>query len=386
MLTGQEHERGTRVAIHAIATASSTWGAPIIGGFASQTPVGFSLQFTILSSFFVVAVPLVVLGAPETVFDRAYTLSAPATSNSISSFKKPMNLNPRKLISIETAREYASRLKPVSYVGPTNSRTLLQAPRACVAPTTLLVALVSIVPVGAVWGLTQSLSLVFAPMPFNMMPGNIGVLMTAPWLLATAVVALLAFLPRWGVRMGPRWPTFALAGASILSMVGILALGLHIAMSMTRPPGDNGETSVFALNYLGARVSVVGSSILMGLAASGMYMLEAIVRPVIESSTQFTSSNLGVAQRNTHDMAAGVRFWTTLIAAIFVMTVPMAAWSWDGLRSLVVGLAVTQGLLAAGVGALWYWRGECVWRLDGRVMRLVDLSMLRKAGSFFDLD
>ena len=125
---------------------------------------------------------------------------------------------------------------------------------------------------------------------------------------------------------------------------------------------------------------------MLGLLATGVYVLDATARPLIRASTMFTSSNLGVALRNTTDMGAGVGFWRQLFAGIFVIAVPNAVWSWDGLRNLCMGIAVTQVIIAAILGSVWWLWEEHVRRWDGRVMRLVDLDMLKRTGSFFDTD
>lgn len=375
-----------RVAIYSVVVVATTWGPPLLGGVASMDPAGISLQFLILSTFFVLAVPAIALGAPETVFDRAYTLAqTPSTGGS--KFKASLPLAPRRFLSLETLTNYIVKVKPYSYSGPADLTTLCQAPRAFVAPTTLLIVLVTLFPHGLLWGFSASLSLIFTPLPFLRSPTAIGTLLTGPWLLGVAAVAAFAFLPSWQSLFSRRAHVAAIAGGSGLAFVGILTFGMHLDASMTRPRGDDGSlASIFSLDYLGDSVSFPAVGFVLGLLAAGVYVLEATTRPLVRASTMFTSSNLGVALRNTTDMSAGVSCWRAAAAGVFVMAVPNAAWAFDGLRALCIGVATAQVGVAAAVAGVWWVWGENVRRWDGRVMKLVDLDMLKRNGSFFDTD
>lgn len=402
-----EHQRHLRIAIHSIIAIATTWGGPLLGGVTSQGPTGFALQFTILSAFFVVAVPAITLGAPETAFDRAYTLAqTPATGTT---YKTTLPLAPRPAaFSLEAFYDYIVKMKPHSYTSPalaslrpgSTTTTLLQAPRAFIAPTTLLLVLVSLFPSASLWGLAGSLSLLFRPLPFMLTESSIGALFTAPFLLSLAVTAsFVLLLPRFWPRgsfcnLSPRQHMSAVAAGTALSFVGILTFGLHIDAVMSRgsdPSFVSSDpealtTTVFALDYLGAQVSLPAISFVLGLLAAGACTLHATVGPLIKSSTAFTSSNLGVAMRNTADMAGGVSCWRALFAGVFVIAAPNAAWTWDGLRALCIGFAIAQMVVGATVGSVWWLWGEGIRRWDGRVMRLVDLDMLKRSGSFFDTD
>lgn len=387
-----EHERCRRVAIYAIVQTATTWGPPLLGGRVSQTSAGFSLQFAVLSSFFLLAVPLIALGAPETAFDRAYNLAqTPATgaSNSSVSHASSLPLAPRT--SFNSFRDYITKLKPITYVPEHRDSTiLLQVPRAFIAPTTLLLFLVSFLPSAMLWGLSFSLALLFSPLPFNLSTTSLGVLTTGQFLLGTAVTAFFTLWPKWHTTFtATRSNSIATASGSALAFTALLAFGIHLASSMTPPPNDPAAatTSVFALHYLGSRISLPAISLLLGLLAAGAAVLDsAIARPLIRRSTAFTSSDLGVALRNTAHMDAGVAVWRTLAAGVFVVGVPNVVWDWDGLRAACVAVAVAQAVLAAVVAAVWWFWDERVRRMDGRVMRLVDLDMLKTSGSFFDTD
>ncbi|KAK4152153.1 major facilitator superfamily domain-containing protein [Chaetomidium leptoderma] len=395
--TYYEHERGFRIAIHSIVAVTTTWGPPLIGGVASQGQAGTSLQFMILSAFFVVAVPAIALGAPETSFDRTFiAVQTPATA--ASQYKTSLPPIPRRLFSLETLTDYVVKLRPYAYSGPADLTILLQAPRALITPTTALLAIVSLLPYSSLWGLTTSLSLLFHPLPFILSPGTIGALFLAPFLLSAAAVATPAFSPRWQTNnFSPKLHMAAIAAGSALAFIGILTFGLHLDSAMTPPPPppNNDQTptqqqtttSVFAFQFLAPRVSLAALSFVLGLLAAGAALLDATAAPVISASTAFTGSNLAVSTRNTADMVASLACWRALAAGLFVLAVPNAVWWWGGgLRGFCIGVAIAQGVVAALVATVWWLFGEGIRRWDGRVMGLVDLEGLKRSGSFFDLD
>ncbi len=368
---------------------ATTWGGPLLGGVASQGATGVSLQFTILSAFFVVAVPAVALGVPESAFDRTFALAQTPGTGATTQFKNGFPPAPRRLVSLETVTDYIVKLKPYAYSRPMDSSLLLQAPRAFITPTTALLVVVSLLPYASLWGLTASLSLFFRPLPFVLSAGKIGALFTAPFLLSAAAVALPAFAPRWQANFTAKLHMGAIATGAALAFIGVLTFGLHLDAAMTPPLPDDATAippTIFALEYLAPRVNLPAVSFVLGLLAAGASILDATAAPVIKHSTSFTGSNLIVVTRNTADMTAGVSCWRTLVAGIFVMAVPNAVWWWDGLRAFCIGSGIALVVVAAVVASVWWLWGEGIRRWDGRLMGLVNLEGLRKGGSFFDLD
>lgn len=76
----------------------------------------------------------------------------------------------------------------------------------------------------------------------------------------------------------------------------------------------------------------------------------------------------------------------TLFAGVFVIAIPSAVGDWDGMKGVCLGIGVAQIILDAVVAGIWLFWHEAVARMDGRIMRLVDLDGLRRMGSFFDTD
>lgn len=287
--------------------------------------------------------------------------------------------------SVEEVKAYLRTMKPLSFSGMRDVRTLLQAPRAFVAPTTLLLFVITFIPYCALWSLTESLSLLFFPMPWMLRENSIGSLMAAPFIFSILTATGLAVYQKRHVGYSPYHTFCTLAGGTVLAATGILAFGLktHAVMSEV---ADEDPASAFKLDGVGAHLSFPLLSFLLGFLAAGVTVVDTAIRPIIWRSTQFTSSNMNVCLRNVADMNAGVACWRNLFAGIFVMTIPNAIVMWAGLKSTVIGLGVAQILVAIAVCCTWWLYDEQVRRMDGHVMGLVDLSMLKRTGSFFDTD
>lgn len=421
-----------RIAIYSVVTVTTTWGPPLIGGVASESREGFSLQFMILSAFFVIAVPAIALGAPETSFDRAFAAAqVPGTAASTYQYQPSLPASPRRFFSLETFNNYIVKLKPYAYSGPADLRTLLQVPRAAITPTVALITLVTFLPFAALWGLGTSFSLLLSPSPLNISPSTIGTLFTSPWILSITVVtvaSVLQLLPSHffkklnspiTLNITLRWtPTaniLAIAVGTLLTFIGVLTLGLYLnsAMAFFNFLLEPSESD------LSPKVNLAAVSFLFGLLAAGAYLLASTTAPLIASSTAFTSSSLASATRNTADMTGAVVCYRSLVSGIFAMAVPKALLnnvssllaegaqvmtfspSWSAVKSFGLGVAIAQLLIGVIVAVVWWvWGGSSkpgeegkpgeVKKWDGKVMKLVGgdvlLGGLERKGSFFELD
>lgn len=369
-----------RIVILNAVTVATTWGAPLLGGVASASGSGFVLQFKILSCFLAVGVWLIVFGAPETAFQRVpFSVDTPIQGVTQPSWS-------HSAFTKEAAMEYLSKMKPWSYKAPfVDSSLILQAPRAMIAPTTLLVLTVGLLPHAALWGLASSLSLLFSVMPFMLPTAQIGTLLTGPFILASAVGIALA-TPFFTKRFTPTVHLSTISAASVVASIGLFAFGVYIQDCMSAPPSNPADapSSIWDLDFLGSNLSFPVVSFLLGLLAAGSLALDATARPMIQRSSAFTSANLVVGVRNTADMSAGLTCLRNMITGAFILGIPNAVWMWDGLKSASVGLGLVQIFVAAGISVLWWKWEENVRRLDGRVMGLVNLSALKLQGSFFD--
>ncbi|KAL9948247.1 hypothetical protein ACHAQF_000063 [Verticillium nonalfalfae] len=364
-----EHQRNPRLAAYDILQAATAWGPPLLSGVAMRNASRFEIHFEILNTFFIVAIPLLAFAAPETAYDRWFI------GNALPSARTPTWTTARRSIgkfnlhvpNTHEARQYLRTMNPISsFRGFVDNRTLLQGPRALIAPTTALLALATFLPYSALWAIAHVVSPLTAAI---LDEAQIGFLLLAPFLCGVSAAALFAFWRRKARKDFTLLNLVAALGVgTVLAAIGILSFGLEIHGSRN--------------------LSFKLLSVLAGFLAVGVYVLNALARPVIYRSAQYTSSNLHVCLRNVADMDAGLVCWKNLFAAFFILGVASAveARRSAGLRSSVIGIGVSQIFVALFVGTVWWFMDERLRRLDGRVMGLVDLGMLKRAGSFFDED
>ncbi|RYO94650.1 hypothetical protein DL763_004017 [Monosporascus cannonballus] len=334
-----EHQRQSKIAIFHVVATATTWGSPLLGGIVSSGPDGFTRQFRIIGGFLPFSILLLVFGAPETVFNR------PSAELRTPTATRPQPMWSQVRLTKDAAREYLIEMKPWSYRADSiDSRLILQAPRAFMAPTTALLFAATLLPYASLWSLASSLSLLFSPIPFMLRTG--------------------------------------------VASIGILGFGLYVRGAVQMPVDSSAPStgSPWDARFLGDRVSFLVVSCLLAFLGAGSLVLDATIRPAIQRSTAFTSSSLLVALRNTADMQGGLACLRNLAAGIVILGLPNAVWTWDGLKSTAVGIGVAQIVVAGAVCFVWWYYDENVRQLDGRLMGLVDLTVLQPQGSFFDTD
>ncbi|KAI2619896.1 MFS general substrate transporter [Hypoxylon sp. NC1633] len=376
-----EHERQFKIIVHYVVSTATMLGSPLLGGVASAGTRSYEVQFEIMSAFLSASILLLVIGAPETAYDRV--LAPDAESPAI---ERSQSLWPAMMYTNEAFLKYVSKMKPWSYRAKEISLPLLlQAPRTMLAPTTGLLFTATLLPYAGLWSLAASLSLLFSPLPFMLTSASIGALMTGPFLLATPVAAALS-LSIFHKRFTPIIHLTTLAIGTAFASIGMLGFGLYVAGSMEMPADGSAKPLSTPWDLGPDRVSLPVASFLLGFLAAGSLTLEATVRPIIQRSTAFTSASLAVGLRNTADMHGGLACLRSFVVGAFILGLPNAIFVWDGLRAATLGMGITQIGVAAVVGGVyWYW-DEDVRRLDGRVMGLIDLSILKRTGSFFESD
>lgn len=397
--------------VYRILSAATLWGSPLLGGLTAQHQQGPTLPFAVLAIFQVVSVPLLVLGAPESMYDRLPLAGekptpswSPRTGWSSLGLQSSNRYYARvpawargRGLTLDRAIQYVKSVaRPQSYCAPgltqeagrTVDTQLLKQPfRALVAPTTLLAFLASFLPHSMLWGFAFSLSGLFARAPFQLFPATVGSLFATSLVFSALVAGVFSFWPAWSKTLAafqtPSTHLFVLGVGAFLSFVGLLAFGLYVGahVSTTTPVADANDTPDIRFSAL---------SFIIGLLAAGAYTLQAPRSPLVFRSTQFTSPNLAVTLRNVADMEAAVTVWHTLFAGVFMMGIPAATViSVTGLRNTGIGVAVIQVFVVVGVGAAWYLLEEVVWRWDGRILRCAELRYhddKKGARSYFELD
>ncbi|KIE02289.1 major facilitator superfamily transporter, partial [Metarhizium majus ARSEF 297] len=375
-----EHERNLPVSIYNLLTITTTWGAPLLGGLASSNANGFTSQFRIINCFYFLALPLLAFGAPETVFDRSRATITPLPILGLDG-RRPRRF--RRRPNMETAVEYIKKMKPLSFKASITISTVLQVPRAIIAPTTCLLFVLTFIPYGTLWGLTSSVSILTTPEPISLDVSLTGTMMTGPWIIASLVVGGFCFYRGLYERFTKSVSYLIISTGGILSLTGLLSYGLGIHNFMTADPGP--PAPFFTSNTAG-QISLPLLSLQLGILAGGTYTLDTITRPLLARSASFTSSSIAVAQRSIGDMNSGVIILRNLAAGVFVLAMPNAFTVYGALKSAVIGLGTTQVILTALTMTLWWYLDESIWRADGRVMGLVDLKLLKQSLNFFDAD
>lgn len=376
----QEHERNLPVSIYNLLTITTTWGSPLLGGLATKNANKFTEQFRIINGFYVLAIPMLVFGAPETAFDRSRAVITPLPIPGLDSWR-PWRLRHR--VNNESVVNYIKKMKPLSFKTPVTLPAVLQAPRALIAPTTCLLFVLTFIPYGALWGLTTSISILTAPTPLSLDAAMTGVLMVGPWIIASVVAGGFCFYRGLYERFTRRISYLIISTGSILALTGLLSYGLGIHNFMT--PHPTSSNPFFSSNVAG-QISLPLLSLQLGILAGGTYTLDTVIRPFLARSASFTSSNIAVAQRSIGDMHSGVMILRNFAAGIFVLTMPSAISLYGTLKSITLGLGITQVLIGGAVMALWWYFDESIWRADGMIMGLVDLRLLKQSVSFFETD
>ncbi|KAK5987952.1 putative MFS-type transporter [Cladobotryum mycophilum] len=376
-----EHERNVRVSIYNVFSIAITWGSPVIGGAISHSAGSFTVQYRIISAFFIIAFPLLALGAPETAFDRARAAIAttPASGFVLSTNWEPHPEPEEFKFSKESIVGYLNEMKPWSFRGDMSLSTCVQAPRALAAPTTILVFLLTFIPYVALWSLASSLGMLLTPSPVNLRSSLMGTLMVGPWLLPTFVVLGLYFYRSIRSKFTCLVSFLTIAGGTMLAFVGLLAFGLGFQSYL-----QHGKAAL--IPEAAHEIDLPVISLQLGLLAAGAFAIDATTRPLLARSASFTASSMAVAQRSIGDMHSGVIILRNLAAGGLILAMPHIVSAVDGLKYLVVALGVAQVVLSLIIIVLWRFYDECIWKVDGKVMGLVDLRLLKLCGSFFETD
>ncbi|KAI1817950.1 hypothetical protein GGS20DRAFT_574511 [Poronia punctata] len=359
-----EHERIMKVLMYNVVLIASTWGSPVISGAVSARPGGFSIQFSIFTSFLVVLMPVVIMAVPETAYIRS----------GLDDNTFPMLT--RSQSNIPKIKLTKSAVLQATVV---DRAILTQGFRAAVAPSTILFLVITMIPYVALWAFSSSLSMLFATTRASgINASSIGLLFLAPFSLGTAAAVGLRWALLHRISLSRTIHLVTVGIGTAFSSAGILGFGLYVSDSMRGATWDQ----VSADNIFNFRII----SFLLGLLALGSASLDTIIDPVIQQSTAFTSANMAVALRNIADMHAGLTCLRHLVAGAFVLGLPGVMQTVEGLRASAVGMAVVYIFITIVIAAVSFMFGRTIKSWDGIVMGLVDLSGLKHRSSFFDTD
>ncbi|PHH73797.1 hypothetical protein CDD80_3554 [Ophiocordyceps camponoti-rufipedis] len=344
-------------------TTASTWATPLLSGLTSSlTPSNPpAAPFRLIAGLHLVSLPLLILCAPETVFDRSDSSDSDSDA------------------STKASRGYIRNVIRFRPPLTSSSSSAARAVRAVVAPSTCLVSALSAVPYAALWGLAAVGAILVVPEPLELGPVVVGALLTGPWVLATLVVGGLAcFYRGFHDRFTRRAGCVVVAVGAFLVVVGLLSFGLGLDNFMIKPvPSSPPYFTPSAAQQLSPPLLALQ----LGILAAGIHVLDTATRPLIARSASFSSSSVAAAQGSIGDMHAAIVAFRSFAAAIGIATLRASP-----LRPAVIAMTVVQILVVPAVLLLCWYAGEAVWRADGRVLRLVDARELKQSGSFFDHD
>lgn len=362
---------------------TTTWGTPLVSGALGVS--SFTAPFNVIAIFFLFAVPLIALAAPETAFDRASASEAPTP---VSGFTLSRRWQPWRLkhrLTKDRVTDYFKSMKPCTFIGPITKSIVLQIPRTMCAPTCLLIVAITMIPVCTLWGLAMSISLLLNAEPLSLAPDKIGTVFVGPWLLPMAVVAATGLYRGVHVKFNKATVIVIIGCGSALALVGTLAFGLGL-FNFLSPEKSSGHQIFFATTS--SQVSLPLLSFQLAILATSIAVLDTATRPLLARSASFTSSNMAIAVRSIGDMNTAVILWRNLFTAIFIVAIPYAinVSPHGGIKALAIGLTVAQITMATIVVLAQVFFDTAIWRADGKIMGLVDLSSLKLSGSFFDTD
>ena len=207
--------------------------------------------------------------------------------------------------------------------------------------------------------------------------------MVGPWVISSMVVGGFCFYRGLYEKFTKSVRYMIVGAGTMLSITGLLSFGLGIHNFMTARPTSN---MPFFTQDTASQISLPLLSLQLGILAAGNYVLETMTRPMLVRSASFTSSTLTVAQRSIGDLHTAVTLLRNFAAGIFVLAMPSAVSVFGQLKNTVIGLVTVQIFVTGGLMAAWWFYDEAIWRADGRIMGLVNLSMMKESASFFETD
>ncbi|KUJ10491.1 MFS general substrate transporter [Mollisia scopiformis] len=358
------HERSARMNAYNVVNMLFLWGSPILGGFLSQSTQGFRNQIMVVNIIQAFSIVFLILGAPETTFDRT-TGATPPAENAPSGTPFKLYLNTLKLKTQHSTR-------------PFSITRAMQPLKALYAPSTLLTMLLSAPLFATSFGIAESLSLIFTSMPTFLFPSRLGFLFILPLIFSLLTYTISSYIiyirSKPPHHLSPSASNITL-GVSIpglvLAVAGLLSLGLYTEQALMPTIVSDGSGSVFAL-LTGADISLKTVSALFGILVAGSVVL------TYASTTHLSCSQSSTAKASL--LTEGTRFWEQMLAGIWTIGMPMWVQGATqegmtmvmGFKETAIALAVLSVVLSSSVGALLWSKGREIRGVDARVLGRVE--------------
>jgi hypothetical protein len=358
--------------IYNIVSIIFTWGSPILGGYVSQSTEGYMNQIMIINIIQAFSILLLILGVPETSFDRAAidpVLPLGITTTAVVS--RPQE--PKTGIKAYLA---TLRLRTPHSTPQFSISRALRPIKALYAPSTVLTTLLTAPLLASAYGSIHSISLLFSAMPTFLFPARIGYISILPlffallfYILAATTVYLCCRPPRHlntsvqGTELG------AATVGMIVSVVGLLAWGLYTVGELgIGEYSDNGL--VFSLSVTGLDLSLRKVSLLLGLLVGGATVLSNAGNAFLAEIGAPAGQGDGIGR----EMARAHKILEEIVVGIWVCG--MSGWIagdgngdvMQGLRSVVVALAVLCMVMGSSVCAILWVKGRELAAVDDRIL------------------
>jgi hypothetical protein len=349
-----------------------TWGSPILGGYISQTTESFRNQLMVVNVIQAFAIFFMITFVPETSFDRSkYSPEAPSPIASFGTTTTTIvsSIPPSPL------RIYLKSLHPLKYTARFSLQTALQPVRALSAPSTLLVFLLTGPMIASAYGLANSLSLLFAAMPTFLFPSRLGYIFVLPVVFSLIVYTLTSYIsylrykpPHHLSRSSKSDHLTAAIPGLLLGVAGLLSFGLYVEGELG--PNTADDVTVFSLDNTGMNLSLKTVSLLFGMVVAGSTLISSAAAAHLASSSVPTSSGNSKHGENVLQPAHAVH--ENILIGIFIIGFPNWLQGTDGavegIKDVVIAIAVLQIVLASTVGAMLFVKGEGIRAVDRRVL------------------
>ncbi|KAL3428494.1 major facilitator superfamily transporter [Phlyctema vagabunda] len=346
------HERKVRTIFFNVLLIGTTWGAPILGGRLSQSKHGFGDQIMYVNFAQSLSILLFIIAMPETSYHRRKNTkllrsdSASITTVVITS-EQPTG---------SPFQRYTRTLNLMPYMRPFSMRKFQQSLRALVAPSTILISLLTIPLVASSIAIAQNVSLIFSGNPIFLFPARVGYLFALPAGFAVLAYIIFSFahvfLEKKNAALNPS-STRTLGWASagfLIGVTGLLAFGIYTVAKLA-PVGKSFIAGIPASDF-----SLKIVSLLFGIIIAGSVLLHAA------GSAHLASASIDLAP--SHDMLQNI------MAGILVMAFPGFVSSLERLKGTVIAITVIQIVLGSTVGAIMFTMGERIKRMDENLLSI----------------
>jgi hypothetical protein len=367
------------MAIYNLTSITFLWGSPILGGFVSQSAEGYANQIMIINIIQAVSILLLILGLPETSFDRsAENFALPFGVTTTTSVTGPPKTGMKAYFStLKFRNEHSTR--------PFSISRFLHPLKALYTPSVLLASALTAPFLAAALGSAHTISLLFSAMPTFLFPARIGYIFILPAafsLLFYSIASTASYLrckPPRHLSTSIQNTELGVAGIGLLcSLLGLLAWGLYTVSELEAGEySDNGV--VFSLDVSGLDLSLRKVSLLLGVLVGGATVLSQAGNKYLSASGAGGGTG-GAEKVDAGEMVKAHRVLEEVVVGVWICG--MSAWIesdgtglMGGLRNVSVVGATVGVVLGSSAAAVLCIKARWIGKMDERVLgRSIDMD------------